>query len=183
MKFCSLCGATVIQRIPSGDHVLRYCCTSCGEVHYQNPKVIVGTLPIWDGKVLLCRRAIEPQYGKWTLPAGFMENGETTQQGALRETIEETAATVEIESLFAVLDVAHINQVLMFYKASLLTPNFSPTTESLEVALFDLDDIPWDELAFRSTTTVLELYCQLERNERLFPSIACFQVSILPLSH
>ena len=153
MNFCSACGHKVNHTIPEGDNRLRYVCSSCETIHYQNPTVVAGCLPIWDGqshspKVLLCRRAIEPRKGFWTLPAGFMEKGETVKEGALRETQEEAHAKAEITALYTVFSLPHISQVYMFFRAELLDLDFSAGVESLEVKLFNEDEIPWEELAF-----------------------------------
>lgn len=150
MNFCSHCGAPVRLLIPPGDNLPRYVCERCGTIHYQNPKLVIGALPEWDDRVLLCRRAIEPRYGRWTLPAGFMENDETTAQAAVRETLEEAGARIEIGKLFTLINVPHINQVHLVYRARLLDLEFAPGDESLEVALFEERDIPWQEIAFRS---------------------------------
>lgn len=158
MKFCCECGSGVTHAIPDGDNRLRHVCVQCGTVHYQNPKMVVGCLPEWEDKVLLCKRAIEPQYGLWTLPAGFMENNETTQQGALRETMEEAGAHVQIEHLFALYNLPYINQVYLMFRARLLNLDFAPGPESLEVALFSEEEIPWDQLAFRSIEQTLRHY-------------------------
>jgi ADP-ribose pyrophosphatase YjhB (NUDIX family) len=150
MKYCPACGAPVELRQPPDDHRARHVCTACGAIHYHNPKLIVGTLPEWrDGRILLCRRAIEPRYGLWTLPAGFMELGESTMQGAARETLEEANARVEIGELYSLYNLPYVDQVQLFFRARLLDLNFSPGSESLEVELFAEGDIPWDELAFR----------------------------------
>jgi ADP-ribose pyrophosphatase YjhB (NUDIX family) len=166
MKFCSECGHAVALAIPDGDNRPRHVCTQCGTIHYQNPKMVIGSIPVWepaleqDGnlQVLLCRRAIEPRHGYWTLPAGFMENGETTSAAAVRETEEEAGANIEIGNLFTLLNVAHVHQVHLFYLARLLDLDFAPGEESLEVQLFSEADIPWDELAFPTIRTTLELF-------------------------
>ena len=158
MRFCSLCGASVELRIPPDDNRARHVCTSCGEVHYQNPKLIVGAVPEWQGRILLCRRAIEPRRGLWTLPAGFMENGETTAEAAARETLEEANAQVTIGDLYTLYNVPHINQVHLMFRATLQNADFSPGAESLEVRLFDEQDIPWDTLAFRAVRFTLQHY-------------------------
>jgi ADP-ribose pyrophosphatase YjhB (NUDIX family) len=164
MKFCSECAQPVTLSIPEGDNRPRYVCTHCDAIHYQNPKLVVGSIPVWEGagelKVLLCRRAIEPRYGYWTLPAGFMENAETTAEAAIRETEEEAGAHIEIGNLFTLLNVAHVHQVHLFYLARLRDLNFAPGIESLEVALFAEHEIPWDELAFPTIRTTLELFFQ-----------------------
>ncbi|HKK05855.1 MAG TPA: NUDIX hydrolase [Gammaproteobacteria bacterium] len=150
MNFCSHCGHSVTLRIPEGDNLPRYVCDACNAVHYQNPKMVVGAIPVWEDKVLLCRRAIEPRYGLWTLPAGFMENGETTGEGAAREAKEEANANIEILSLYSMFDLPHINQVYIMYRARLLDLHYRAGDESLEVALFAESDIPWERLAFRT---------------------------------
>ena len=158
MNFCSQCGTKVVVTIPAGDTHPRHVCPACGTVHYQNPKMIVGTVPEWEDKILLCRRAIEPKHGLWTLPAGFMENGETTAQGAARETLEEANARVEIASLYTLYNLPHINQVYLMFRAKLLDLDFGPGMESLEVELFEEKDIPWDQLAFRTVEATLRAY-------------------------
>ena len=158
MNFCSLCGASVELRIPPDDNRMRYVCTACNEVHYQNPKLIVGCIPEWQDKILLCRRAIEPRLGLWTLPAGFMENGETTVEGAARETLEEANARVSIGELYTLYNLPHINQVHLLFRARLLDLDFSPGVESLEVQLFPEPDIPWETLAFRPVRFALQHY-------------------------
>lgn len=162
MKFCSECAHPVALAIPEGDNRPRYVCPNCHAIHYQNPKLVVGSIPVWeqDGKlqILLCKRAIEPRYGYWTLPAGFMENEETTEQAAVRETEEEAGADVELGKLFTLLNVAHVHQVHLFYLARLRNLDFAPGEESLEVQLFTQDEIPWDELAFPTVRSTLELF-------------------------
>ncbi len=158
MNYCTQCGTHVELRIPEGDSHLRHVCPQCGEIHYQNPKVIVGCIAEWEQRILLCRRAIEPCYGLWTLPAGFMENGESTSQAALRETYEEACARVSIEGLFALINIPHISQVHLFYRARLLDTNFGAGEESLETQLFAEDEIPWHELAFSSVDQCLKAY-------------------------
>jgi ADP-ribose pyrophosphatase YjhB (NUDIX family) len=162
MKFCSECAHPVALAIPEGDNRPRYVCSHCDAIHYQNPKLVVGSIPVWedDGelKVLLCKRAIEPRYGYWTLPAGFMENEETTAEAAVRETEEEAGANIEIGELFTLLNVAHVHQVHLFYLARLVDCDFAPGVESLEVRLFSQHEIPWDDLAFPTIRTTLELF-------------------------
>lgn len=159
MNFCSHCGAVVALRVPPGDSLPRHVCESCGTIHYQNPKVVVGAIAEWeDRRILLCRRAIEPRHGFWTLPAGFMENGETTSQAAARETLEEAQARVQVSELFALVDVPAISQVHLFYRARLLDLDFSPGEESLEVALLHEEEIPWEDIAFRSIALALRHY-------------------------
>lgn len=144
--------------MPDGDTRERDCCDHCGSVHYINPRPVVGTIPVWEDKILLCRRAIEPRLGYWTLPAGFMEIGETTAEGALRETLEEAGARVSLGPLYTMIDVPHAEQVHIFYRAELLDLEFAAGTESLEVRLFDEPQVPWREIAFRTVSTTLELY-------------------------
>ena len=158
MNFCSHCGNSVHVAIPEGDNRPRHICDSCGTIHYQNPRIIAGCLPVYEDKVLLCRRAIEPRLGFWTLPAGFMENGESTEEAALRETYEEAVAEVEIQSLYTVTSILHVNQVQMFYLAHMPKAEFDISSESLEVALFAEDEIPWDELAFQTIRNALRFY-------------------------
>ncbi len=159
MRYCADCGAPVELRTPQDDHRQRFVCTSCDTIHYQNPKIIVGAIPEWeDGRILLCLRAIEPRHGLWTLPAGFMENGETVAQGAARETLEEANARVDIHELFGLYNLPYINQVQMLFRATLLDLDFSPGVESLDVKLFREEDIPWDQLAFRPVKYALENY-------------------------
>jgi ADP-ribose pyrophosphatase YjhB (NUDIX family) len=155
MNFCSNCGARVALRVPPGDCLPRHVCDSCNTIHYRNPLVVVGTIPEWEDRILLCKRAIEPRHGRWTLPAGFMELGETTAQGALRETLEEAKARVELGEVFSLLSVPHVDQVHIFYRARLLDCDFAPGEETLEVGLFRESDIPWKEIAFRTISTTL----------------------------
>ena len=149
MKYCSNCSATVELLIPDGDSLPRYVCTTCNIIHYQNPKMVVGCIPEWEDKILLCRRAIEPRLGWWTLPAGFMENNETLEQAAARETLEEANARVEIGNLYAIYSLPHISQVYLLFRARLLDLDFKPGIESLEVKLLSENEIPWEEMAFR----------------------------------
>ena len=158
MKFCNQCGAGVELRIPPGDSVERHVCRACGTIHYINPKVVVGCVAEWEGHILLCRRAIEPCSGLWTLPAGFMEVGESTREVAVRETFEEACARIVIDDLFALINIPHIDQVHVFYRGRLLDPDFAAGAESLETALFDEVDIPWPTLAFRSVARCLKSY-------------------------
>jgi ADP-ribose pyrophosphatase YjhB (NUDIX family) len=158
MKFCSDCGAAVSLKIPAGDSLPRYVCDACAAIHYQNPKMIVGCIAEWENRILLCRRAIEPRLGLWTVPAGFMENGETTAQGAARETLEEANARVEVGPLYAMYNIPHINQVYILFRARLLDLDFSAGAESLEVKLFDEADIPWEQIAFATVRNTLTHY-------------------------
>ena len=157
-RHCKVCGAEVRYAVPADDNRERAVCTACGTVHYENPLNVVGTLPVWEDKVLLCRRAIEPRRGLWTLPAGFMELGETTEQGAVRETVEEAGARIELEGLFTLFNVVRVGQVHLFYRARLLDVALDPGPETIEARLFAQADVPWDELAFRTTKRTLELY-------------------------
>jgi ADP-ribose pyrophosphatase YjhB (NUDIX family) len=165
MNFCSACGASVSFRIPEGDSLPRHVCDTCGEIHYINPKMVVGAIAEWQGRVLLCRRAIEPRKGLWTLPAGFMENGETTSQAAARETLEEACARIDVGEPFAMVSIPHISQVHLFFRALMMNPDHAPGEESLDVALFDEQDIPWDALAFRSVTLALKHYFDDRRRD------------------
>ncbi len=158
MKFCSACGHAVVLRTPRGDQRARFVCTHCHTIHYQNPRNVVGTLPVWNDQVLLCRRAIEPRYGFWTLPAGFMELGETTAQTALRETLEEAGARVALQPLFSLLNVVHAQQVHLFYRARLIDLDLRAGDESLEVQLFEEARIPWDQIAFRTVGQTLRFF-------------------------
>ena len=158
MKFCSNCGATVARKIPAGDSLPRYVCDACSTIHYQNPRMIVGCVPVWEEQVLLCKRAIEPRHGLWTVPAGFMENGETLAAGAARETLEEANARVEIGALYAVYNIPHVNQVYLLFLAKLLDLDFHAGEESLETRLFREDEIPWDQIAFATVRNTLTHY-------------------------
>jgi ADP-ribose pyrophosphatase YjhB (NUDIX family) len=148
----------VAYRIPDGDNRERFVCDTCNTIHYSNPKIVAGCIPEWQGRILLCKRAIEPRYGLWTLPAGFMENGETTEQAAMRETWEEARARVVINSLYGLFSIPHISQVYMFYRGELVNGAFSAGTESLECDLFAEPDIPWDQLAFPVVKETLSRY-------------------------
>ena len=160
MNFCSHCGARLALRVPPGDHLPRYVCEACGTIHYQNPRVVVGCVPEYQGRILLCRRAIEPRRGFWTIPAGFMENGETLQQGAARESREEALIEVQIGSLLCIVHVLQAHQVHVFFRATMSAPQFGPGPESLEVELVRPEDIPWPELAFPSTEFSLRRYLE-----------------------
>lgn len=159
MKYCSQCGDSVVRTIPEGDQRRRWVCDSCGTIHYQNPKIVVGCVPEQDGRILLCKRAIEPRYGFWTVPAGFMELGETIAEGAARETREEACAEVQVGHLFASVDVIEAGQVHLFFTAKLLG-GFAAGDETQEVALFRKEDIPWPEIAFLSGRFALEKYLE-----------------------
>ncbi len=158
IQFCNHCGARTLFTVPSGDSLPRHICAACGHIQYENPRVIVGSVVEWEGKILICRRAIEPRHGFWTLPAGFMENGETTAEAAIRETQEEAGAEIAIDAPFALINISFINQVHLFYRGRLLNENYSAGEESLEVALVSPEEIPWEDLAFRSVKICLERY-------------------------
>ena len=158
MKFCSHCAAPVVKRVPPGDTLPRWVCDQCGVIHYQNPLLVVGSIPEHEGRLLLCRRAIEPRYGYWTLPAGFMENAETTGEAALRETLEEAGARIQLGAPFSLVSVPHVNQVHLFFRARLLDLEFKPGEESLEVGLFEEKDVPWADIAFRTVGYTLKAW-------------------------
>ena len=158
VNYCSRCGREVERKIPPGDNRERFVCGHCGAIHYQNPRIVTGCLPLWEGRVLLCRRAIEPRRGLWTLPAGFLEVGETVEAGALRETWEEARARVDLLGLYTLFSVPHISQVHMFFRGSLVNGEFAVGDESLDVRLFDEDAVPWDELAFPVVGKTLQHY-------------------------
>ena len=167
MNFCSNCGAPVDFRVPQGDSLPRHVCDRCGSIHYLNPKIVVGAIPEWeDDRILLCRRAIEPRHGFWTLPAGFMENAETTAAGAARETLEEACARITVGDMFSLINVPFINQVHIVYRARLLDLDFRAGEESLEVALFHEHEIPWEHIAFRTIALTLRHYFDDRRRGR-----------------
>ncbi|MBF0674841.1 NUDIX hydrolase [Pseudomonas sp.] len=168
MKFCPECGDVVTLRIPLGDNRQRFVCSSCEAIHYQNPRIVAGCLPVWGEQVLLCRRAIEPRRGLWTLPAGFMENGETVQQAAERETLEEACARVRNLRLYTLFDLPHINQVYMLFRAELSDLDFAAGEESLDVRLFHERDVPWSGLAFPTIGRTLECFFA-DRHRAEFP--------------
>ena len=166
MKFCSHCGNPVELRIPIGDNRERFVCAHCDAVHYQNPKIVAGCLAEWEGRILMCRRAIEPRAGLWTLPAGFMENDETTSEAAARETLEEANARVELTDLYTVFSLPHVSQVYMVFRGRLLDLDYSPGEESLEVELFEEADIPWSHIAFETIRQTLRFYFEDRRSGR-----------------
>jgi len=166
MKFCSTCGQPVELRVPPGDSLPRAVCTACGTVHYKNPLVVVGCVPEWQGRILLCRRAIEPRLGFWTIPAGFLENGESLATAAAREALEEACARVEIGSLLAIVNVLHAHQVHVMFRARLQDGVFAAGSESLEVALYEESQIPWGEIAFPSGTYALQRFFHDRRQGR-----------------
>ena len=163
IKHCKACGSPVRYVMPADDNRDRATCTVCATVHYENPLNVVGTLPVWQDKVLLCRRNIEPRHGFWTLPAGFMELGETTEQGAIRETIEEAGANIELQGLYTLLNVVRVGQLHLFYRARLLDTDFAPGPETIETQLFAEDEIPWDDLAFRTVRETLKRFFEDRR--------------------
>ncbi len=158
IKYCKACGGEAPYSVPPDDNRERAICQVCGTIHYENPLNVVGTVPVWRDKVLLCRRNIEPRKGYWTLPAGFMELGETTEEGAIRETVEEAGARIDLRGLFTVLNVVRVGQVHFFYRADLNDTDFAPGPETIEAQLFSEDEIPWDELAFRTVRETLKRY-------------------------
>ncbi len=160
MKYCSECGATVTRKIPDGDNMPRHVCDSCQTIHYQNPRMVVGCVPEHEGRILLCKRAIEPRLGFWTIPAGFMENGETLEAAAIRETDEEAMARVDLGVLFAVVNVTHAHQVHFMFKARLLDGSYGAGHESLDARLFTEGEIPWGEIAFPSVELALRRYLE-----------------------
>jgi ADP-ribose pyrophosphatase YjhB (NUDIX family) len=167
IKHCRNCGASVVYRVPDdGDTRERAVCPACDTIHYENPLNVVGTVPYWGDKVLLCLRNIEPRWGKWTLPAGFMELGETTLEGAARETAEEAGAEIEMEGLFTVMSVPRVGQVHLFYRARLLSERLDPGHETIEARLFAEDEIPWDEIAFRTVKETLQHFFEDRRRGR-----------------
>ena len=178
MKYCTACGAELSLRIPTGDQRPRHVCSVCGSIHYLNPKLVVGTLPVWQGQILLCRRAIEPRLGFWTLPAGFMEIGESTDEAAVRETLEEACARVELEGLYTLVNIPQISQVHLLYRARLLDLDFAPGEESLETRLFAEHEIPWNDLSFRSISLSLRHYF----NDRATGSFHFHEESLAALS-
>jgi ADP-ribose pyrophosphatase YjhB (NUDIX family) len=168
IRHCRACGGPTEYRIPPDDNRERAICGACGEIHYENPINVVGTVPVWGEQVLLCRRNIEPRYGLWTLPAGFLELGETTAAGALRETEEEAGAHVELEGLFTVLNVVRAGQLHLFYRARMLDTHLAPGPETIEARLFREDEVPWDQIAFRTVRQTLEHYFA-DRREGRYP--------------
>ncbi|WP_284614412.1 NUDIX hydrolase [Aquabacterium humicola] len=169
IKHCRRCGQPVDYRIPADDNRERAVCPACGEIHYENPLNVVGTVPVWGEQVLLCKRAIEPRYGLWTLPAGFMELGETVADGALRETTEEAGAKVELQGLLTLMNVVRVGQVHLFYRARMLDTTLDPGPESLEARLFHEHEIPWDEIAFRTVRETLRHFFDCRRAGDGFP--------------
>jgi ADP-ribose pyrophosphatase YjhB (NUDIX family) len=169
MRFCSLCGAQVELRRPEGDELERHVCCGCGEIHYQNPRVVVGAVCTFEDRVLLCRRAIEPRAGLWTIPAGYLELGETAEEGAAREAWEEARARIEITGLLAVYSVVRIDQVQLLYRARLISPEVAAGPETLELDLFDWHAIPWEDLAFPTVRWVLKRAIDLRDRAGPYP--------------
>lgn len=157
-KYCSQCAATLVRRIPPDDTRMRDVCENCGAIHYQNPRMVVGTIPVWQNRILLCKRAIEPRYGYWTLPAGFMELAETSAAGAQRETLEEAGLRCEPGPLFSVIDVPQHDQIHIFFVTEVADPALAPGQETLEAHWVEEADIPWSELAFRTVSITLERF-------------------------
>lgn len=158
LHYCTQCANSLVRIIPPDDNRVRDVCLQCGSVHYQNPRNVVGVVPIWQDQILLCRRAIEPRYDTWTLPAGFMELKEDTTEGALREADEEAGVKLELGPLFTLIDVPDVSQVHVYYLAKVLSPELNPGAESLEARFFSFDEIPWDNLSFKTVSTTIEHY-------------------------
>jgi ADP-ribose pyrophosphatase YjhB (NUDIX family) len=166
IRHCRACGGAVDYRVPPDDNRERAVCPSCGTIHYENPLNVVGTVPVWGERVLLCRRAIEPRQGLWTLPAGFLELGESTAEGALRETLEESGAEIELGPLFSVLNVVRVGQVHLFYRARMTSPRLDPGSETLEARLFEENEVPWEQIAFRTVReTLLAFFADRRRGQ------------------
>ena len=164
IKHCPRCGVAVAYSVPDDDNRERAVCPACKTIHYENPLNVVGTVPVWGEQVLLCKRAIEPRHGFWTLPAGFMELGETVADGAIRETVEEAGAKIELQDLFTVMNVVRVGQVHLFYRARMIDTSLDPGPETLEARLFHEHEIPWDEIAFRTVRETLQHYFACRRN-------------------
>ncbi len=165
MNYCSTCGSSELTfNIPPGDNRARFICQNCQTIHYQNPKMVVGCLPVFEDRILMCRRAIEPRKGLWNLPAGYLENGETVEEGALRETWEEARAEVEIIRLHCLYNLPHVEQVYIHFLAVLKKEEFSSGPESLEVRLFNHDEIPWEDIAFSSSSFAIKKYLEFNKN-------------------
>ena len=160
MNYCSQCGGKVLFTVPADDDRPRHVCPSCGMIHYLNPKLVVGCIPVWKDRILMCRRDIEPRKGYWTLPAGFLENGETAAEGARRETFEETGARVTNLTPYLMVDIPHINQIYLLFRSRLQRPDFHPTVESSEVRLMAPSEIPWEAIAFKVIAKALGHYLQ-----------------------
>ena len=166
MNYCPNCSAKVSLKIPEGDNRERYVCDSCNTIHYSNPNVVVGTLPAFEDKILLCKRAIEPRVGLWTVPAGFLENGESLLQGAWRETKEETQAEVDMKEILTIFNIPQINQIYVIFRADIEDNSFGPTSESLDVQLFSYDEVPWEELAFPFVPKTINHYYECLKTKK-----------------
>jgi ADP-ribose pyrophosphatase YjhB (NUDIX family) len=166
LNYCPNCSAKVSLKIPEGDNRERYVCDSCNTIHYSNPNVVVGTLPAFEDKILLCKRAIEPRVGLWTVPAGFLENGESLLQGAWRETKEETQAEVDMKEILTIFNIPQINQIYVIYRADIEDNSFGPTSESLDVQLFSYDEVPWEELAFPFVPKTINHYYECLKTKK-----------------
>lgn len=183
INFCSHCGAEVEQKVPSGETLLRAVCPACHMIHYQNPKIVAGCIPEWEGQILLCRRAIEPRWGLWTFPAGFMELGESTEEAAVRETFEEAKAKVAIHSLHGIFSLPHVSQVYVVYRAALQDLEFGPGEESLEVRLMSVEQIPWDHLAFPVIRETLRRYVEDAQNTHVRVHFGTVPLQTHPVVH
>jgi ADP-ribose pyrophosphatase YjhB (NUDIX family) len=168
IQHCRVCGALTQYRVPPDDNRERAVCTACGEIHYENPLNVVGTVPVWSDQVLLCRRNIEPRYGYWTLPAGFLELGESAAEGAIRETVEEAGANIELQDLYTMLNVVRVGQIHFYYRARMLDTRLAPGPETIEARLFREDEIPWEDLAFRTVRLTLEHFFA-DRRSGVYP--------------
>lgn len=167
MNFCSHCGSgDLLFKVPKGDNRPRYVCQNCHRIHYSNPKIVTGCLPVWENKVLLCRRSIEPRYGYWNVPSGYLENGETVEEGAVREVWEESLAKIRLFGVHAIFSLPHINQIYIHFLGELLNLDFAAGPESLEVRLFEEEEIPWEEIAFTSSVFTLKNYFEDLRRGR-----------------
>ena len=166
MKYCSACGSSLRTQIPDGDTLPRLVCGQCATIHYENPKIVVGCIPEWKDRILLCKRAIEPRYGLWTFPAGFMEMDETVEDAAARETLEEANAAVEISQLYAIFSIPQVNQVYIVFRGIMNKAKFGAGRESLDVTLLKREEIPWPDLAFPVIRETLERYCQDAQSHR-----------------
>jgi len=168
IKFCTACGSSTLLKTPPEDDHIRAVCSNCGLIHYNNPKMVVGCIPEWQGKILLCKRNIEPRIGKWTLPAGYLENGESVQAGAVRETREEALAEVRIITPYRLFNITFVDQIYFMFRAVMTSDRFGPTCESSDVRLFEEKDIPWDRIAFEVIRQTLEHYFK-DRKKRRYP--------------
>ena len=167
MKYCSQCGGKTKLEIPQDDDRPRFICSQCGFVHYQNPRLVVGSIPVHEDQVLLCLRAIEPRKNYWTLPAGFLENGESISDGAIREAEEEALITPNLGEIITIVDVVYAEQVHVFFRAHLDNLDFGPGRESLDVKLFKLTEIPWKEIAFKTVEIALKAQINKASNDSI----------------